>query len=459
MLFHLNPQGDPSVCKAQKGNCPYAKDSPHFSTAKEARAFFESKQRIETDGNAVISHEMRLSEDVESLLNKLYSKNFSPYIVGGSIRDSVISGDEPKDIDIEVFGPKDLDELEKFLKKSGYSVDSVGKSFGVLKVRLRSGEDLDISMPRKDSKVDDGHQGFSVLVDSNLSLKDAAGRRDFTINSMYYDHQRKVIQDPYGGMKDWKNKELKHINEHFQEDPLRVLRAVQFAGRFRMTIAPETLKLSKNMVHELPKLSNERIQVEFEKLLSKGSIPVGMKALKETGWDSALHLGSVTETDAKLASEAQTRAKTLNADASLYAASLLLNRSDNKRELANRLLSGSRRQNTAISLLDLKEPKELSEKSLRKYAREIESSKFTLKDLYILRGNEKMRTQAERFGIFEKADKDFVSGEMILQFTDQRPGAWVGRIIREANTHQDTEGFQSIQEAERWVQERLRRER
>lgn len=220
-MYHLNEAGEPRLCSAKKGHCPYEKSSPHFETEEEARAFFENERSTFTRAER-IPHTMALSPKVIKLLEDLRAEGLTPYVVGGSVRDSLLSGEAAKDIDIEVFGAENMETLEKALRKARYSVDSVGKSFGVLKTRLGSKEDIDISLPRRDSKTDQGHRGFSVEVDSTLSLEEAAGRRDFTINSLYYDQESAEVLDPFGGMKDYKKGHLRHVNDHFAEDPLRV---------------------------------------------------------------------------------------------------------------------------------------------------------------------------------------------------------------------------------------------
>ncbi|MDQ2737917.1 MAG: HD domain-containing protein [Actinomycetota bacterium] len=215
-----------------------------------------------------------------------------PLIVGGSVRDALLAAQtgipqQPKDIDIEVYGT-DTDSLVAELADVG-RVDEVGKSFGVLKVRVGAGsdaEDFDVSLPRRDSKTGIGHRGFAVEVDHDLSEVDAFGRRDFTVNAMGWDPATQELVDPYGGSADLADRVLRHTTAAFAEDPLRVLRGVQFAGRFDMIIAPETAELCRELVPAFDELPAERIWGEFAKIATKARRPSrSLQALNETGWE------------------------------------------------------------------------------------------------------------------------------------------------------------------------------
>ena len=108
----------------------------------------------------------------------------------------------------------------------------IGKAFGVIKFRDDEGNDYDFSLPRRDSKTGEGHTGFDVQVDPNMSPKEAASRRDFTFNSIAYDPLTNELHDYYGGKNDLENKILRATDmEKFGEDPLRVLRGMQLISR------------------------------------------------------------------------------------------------------------------------------------------------------------------------------------------------------------------------------------
>ncbi len=198
-------------------------------------------------------------------------------VVGGAVRDS-ISGRAVKDIDIEVFNLSP-DKLQEVLGRK-YRLDLVGLSFGVLKLHHY---DVDISLPRRESKHGSGHKGFEINSDPSLSVYEASLRRDFTINAIYHDPLEDRYEDPVGGMKDLETGTLRHVSEKFAEDPLRVLRGMQFIARFDLTPHPSTVEVCRKMTPE--GLPQERLFEEWAKLLTKGvKISKGLAFLRETGW-------------------------------------------------------------------------------------------------------------------------------------------------------------------------------
>ncbi|MCT7620681.1 tRNA nucleotidyltransferase/poly(A) polymerase family protein [Aliarcobacter butzleri] len=203
-------------------------------------------------------------------------------LVGGCVRDSFLNK-KIKDYDVEIFNFDSLEILEKSLKKFG-NVNLVGKSFGVLTLKIDE-YDFDFSLPRIEKKVGNSHTDFEVSTNANLSFKEAAIRRDFTINAIGYDYFKNEILDPFGGMNDLKNKIIKHIDDKtFVEDSLRVYRSVQFASRFEFKIDQNTKILCKKIVSsgELKFLPKERVFEELKKLFLKSKKPsLGLNLLKE----------------------------------------------------------------------------------------------------------------------------------------------------------------------------------
>ena len=195
------------------------------------------------------------------------------FLVGGWVRDALL-GKDCRDYDVEVY---DLtqDELVPILKKYGRT-NLVGKAFGVIHLAMK-GLSLDFSFPRTESKVGYGHRGFVVHTDEKLSFKEAALRRDFTINAMGMELPELTLCDPYGGIDDLKKGLLRHVGPAFVEDSLRILRGVQFASRFALRLAPETVELCKTL--SLEDLSIERLFEEFKKwLLKPGKPSLGLLA-------------------------------------------------------------------------------------------------------------------------------------------------------------------------------------
>lgn len=226
----------------------------------------------------------KIPSSLEEVLIKLTKIGATPILVGGCVRDTLLNL-PIKDFDIEVFNIKDYETLQKNLEAFG-KVQLVGKSFGVIKLNIENHE-FDFALPRCEIKTSSGHKGFKVTINPNLSFKEAAIRRDFTINSIGYDYFKDELLDPFLGLKDLENKILKYINEAtFIEDPLRVYRAVGFASRFNFTLDNPTFLLCQNMIEKdmLLELPKERVFEEFKKVFLKSSKPsIAFSLLKELG--------------------------------------------------------------------------------------------------------------------------------------------------------------------------------
>lgn len=206
---------------------------------------------------------LELSKRLATLVNE---KGGTCYYVGGFVRDRLMNK-ENKDIDIEVHSVSP-DTLEGILDTLGRKI-TVGESFGIYSL---SGSDIDIAMPRKEEATGKGHRDFSVFVDPFIGTYKAALRRDFTINALMENILTGEIIDHFGGRDDIENKTIRHISDKtFPEDPLRVLRAAQFASRFEFEISDETIKLCKEI--DITTLSKERIEGEMKKALLKAEKP------------------------------------------------------------------------------------------------------------------------------------------------------------------------------------------
>jgi tRNA nucleotidyltransferase (CCA-adding enzyme) len=199
------------------------------------------------------------------------------WLVGGVVRDLYL-GLCTGDLDLEVFGLPAAD-LRAVLEKE-FALDLVGQSFGILKLR---GWPVDIGLPRREAKIGLGHKGFEVDSDPDMPLKEAAARRDFTINAVYLDPLTSAVEDPFRGLTDLADRKLRHTSPAFDEDPLRVLRAMQLAARFDLQVVPETVKLCRGIEPE--GLTSERIFGEWTKLVTLGRVPSrGMQFLRDSGW-------------------------------------------------------------------------------------------------------------------------------------------------------------------------------
>jgi len=226
-------------------------------------------------------------------------------LVGGCVRDHLM-GQPWKDFDIEVYGIQP-DDLRRLLETLG-DVDTVGESFTVYKLRMREGGietyrdvgsegqgsagvpplnhcipaspplEIDVSIPRRESKTGRGHRGFTIAGDPFMTVEEAARRRDFTINAILYDPLTDEIIDPFAGQADIAHRLLRIVDPRtFPEDSLRVLRAMQFAARFEFEIEPSTKELCRSI--DLSDLPSERIWGEFEKLFLLARRPsIGLQA-------------------------------------------------------------------------------------------------------------------------------------------------------------------------------------
>lgn len=204
------------------------------------------------------------------------------YLVGGCVRDGLLSK-VAKDFDVEVFNVT-YEQLAQALSRWGRT-DLVGRSFGVVKLTTGSGHTYDFTIPRRDSKTAPGHKGFTIEFDTNISLRDAAARRDFTINAIMYNPRSREFMDFFGGQEDLKHRILRHTSEAFGEDPLRVLRGMQFVARFNLQPAPETLNLAREISHHHGQLAPERVREEWFKWAAKSTVPsAGLRFLVATGW-------------------------------------------------------------------------------------------------------------------------------------------------------------------------------
>jgi len=198
-------------------------------------------------------------------------------LVGGAVRDLYL-GSSPSEIDCEVQGLS-IDQLKSTLSTK-YTCHEVGKAFGVLKLRNLPAE---LSLPRTEIKTGHGHKGFSVDIAPNLPFPRSVQRRDFTINALGLDPLTGELLDPTGGITDIEKRLLHHIGPAFSEDPLRVLRGMQFIARFNLSPHPDTLNLCKDISME--NLPPERLYEEWKKLLIKGNnLSAGLNFIKDCNW-------------------------------------------------------------------------------------------------------------------------------------------------------------------------------
>ncbi len=217
-----------------------------------------------------------IPEKVTALSKAIYDAGGRALLVGGCVRDALM-GTQPKDWDLEVY-QLDAPHLRRVLDQFG-PVNVVGEAFTVYKL----GRHLDVSIPRRERKSGRGHKAFIIEGDPQMSVADAARRRDFTINAILQDPLTQELIDPFDGRRDIEQRMLRAVSgDTFAEDSLRVLRAAQFASRFQFDIDPDTVELCRSI--DLSDLPAERIWLEMEKLLLQSSRPsAGLEWLRKLG--------------------------------------------------------------------------------------------------------------------------------------------------------------------------------
>ena len=209
------------------------------------------------------------------------------YEVGGAVRDKFLKrGSATKDRDFLVTGIA-YDDLTKLLRKFG-KADLVGKSFGVVKFTQFDGErqtTFDISLPRREYSTGVGHKDFKVEYDPGIPVEEDLGRRDFTINAMAVELGEGKLIDPLNGRQDLEKGIIRIVYPNsFIDDPLRMLRAVQFCARFEFDIDSDSYSAICESAGLIESVSLERIAEELNKLLERAEKPsIGFRLLQRTG--------------------------------------------------------------------------------------------------------------------------------------------------------------------------------
>lgn len=469
--FHISDSGKVVPCRASTHPCP----KRNFDTPGEAQAFLESQyDSVPTPvsgsrrgqkalreaqkyygGSFVTSYELALPEGVQQVIDDI-SAIGDPLVVGGAVRDS-FEGHTNKDIDIEVHGTS-IDALVSELKSHGYTVDEVGRQFGVLKVAKRGVvSDLDISVPRTENRTGAGHRSFSVDMDENMTVSEAAQRRDFTFNAVMYDPSRKMLVDPTGGRDDYEHKVMRHVSKKFAEDPLRVLRGFQFASRFNMSYAPETAELAQSLRGEYDTLSTERVQEEWGKFFTKSSHPMkGVEALKASGWDDTVPGMSEALDKPSVVTGLTALPKVIDKRKRVVFGAAVIARGMNEGQRSAFLSTtviGVKEQTRASDLARV-DSSELTNRAARKhFAYSMKSRGFTFEDYQVFttmiedKHGAAVAADAVEEGLASGPEADLVTGKDVISTTNRKPGPWMGQMLSELRDRQYNDEFASKEEA------------
>ena len=206
------------------------------------------------------------------IIKAIQDRGGKVFIVGGAVRDELLKI-ESKDIDFLVQF-LDFSQIKEAIGHLGKVLDQeIGGKISTLKATV-DGEEFDIAIPRINEKsTGNGHGDFVIVTDPFAPISTDLARRDFTINALAKSSEGEII-DVFGGQEDIKRRLIRAVGspeDRFKEDPLRMLRALQFAVRLNFEIEKETAEAIRDLKSLLKTISNERIFMEFEKAWTKGS--------------------------------------------------------------------------------------------------------------------------------------------------------------------------------------------
>lgn len=215
--------------------------------------------------------------------------DFQIFVVGGYVRDTLLDRD-PKDLDLVIVGAT-VDQLMNFGSERGFDFQQVGADFPVF--LDRTGREW--ALARTERKVGKGYNGFEVEFDPTVTLLDDLERRDLTVNAMAREVTSVLgtsgnmvideeIIDPFDGQQDLEDGILRHVSEHFAEDPVRVLRVARFAARYGFSVHPQTLNLIQRIADagELDHLVPERVWAETSRALMEPMSHLFFQTLEAT---------------------------------------------------------------------------------------------------------------------------------------------------------------------------------
>src|ERR1700688_1683754 len=212
------------------------------------------------------------------------------YAVGGRVRDEVRTSLDgisrpAKDLDYVATG-LELDELVERLGRLGRA-DVVGASFAVVKCTF-DGTTVDVALPRRERSTGVGHRDFLVEASPAISIEDDLARRDFRMNMLARALPDGDLVDPYGGEADIRARRIDLLRaEAFEEDPLRMVRAAQFAARFEYAVTPETMAAMRRAAPLIETVSAERLHDELVKLLGEARRPsIGLEVMRKAACSS-----------------------------------------------------------------------------------------------------------------------------------------------------------------------------
>jgi poly(A) polymerase len=247
-------------------------------------------------GTGLQRHDVALSEDLidadaAKVVRRLERAGFQAYLVGGCVRDLLLGG-KPKDFDIATSArPEDVRALFRNCRV-------IGRRFRLAHVLFGGGKVIEVATFRRNPQMETPDEESEVLDDLLIRSDNVFGeahedalRRDFTINALFYDIDRRSVLDWCGGMADVDKRTIHTIGDplvRFREDPIRILRAIKFAARLDLGIAPDVYDAMVACREDLEKAARPRVFEEILRLLRGGAAHRSMWLMWEVGAMSIL---------------------------------------------------------------------------------------------------------------------------------------------------------------------------
>ncbi len=276
---------------------PAPPDLPSFTVEdaapvapKEPRRSRDARERHA--GTGLARHDItfgddRIDPDAEKVVRRLERSGYEAYLVGGCVRDLLLGG-KPKDFDVATNArPEDVRALFRNCR-------IIGRRFRLAHILFGGGKVIEVATFRRSPVMeppeDDGGEPFDdLLIRSDNVFGDAhedALRRDFTMNALFYDLDRRQVLDWCGGMGDVRRRTIHTIGDpmvRFREDPIRILRATKFAARLDLGISPDVYDAMVATREDLAKAARPRLFEELLRLMRSGGAHRSMWLLWETG--------------------------------------------------------------------------------------------------------------------------------------------------------------------------------
>lgn len=350
------------------------------------------------------------------------------YLVGGMVRDTLM-GREPKDWDLTcAMNPYTM--MEK-IQASGLHVIPTGIQHGTITIPFPEGN-VEITSHRSDGDYLDGRRPSEVILE-NVTLEEDLSRRDFTMNSIAMDLQGNLV-DPFGGQEDIKNKTIRAVGEplkRFHEDGLRPMRALRFMSQLGFTIEEETLNAIPLSLPVFKKVAQERILVEFNKLLSGVKPMEALKMMTSTGllavWLPETLRGRKTQ--AGCVGDCSTL---LSRQVTFFRS---IRMQGNLESILQRCKFSSKDISDILVLSELDRPLEHNPYHLRKVASRLKDKGVAMEDWLALPYHACFRP------CMEKALQDnppllisdlcFGGRDLMEMFPEKKPGPWMSQILKD----------------------------